>query len=438
MPPKTLPPALDRAPPARAAVPGRHNRSGSPAATGCQFPAVPRCRHLLGGGFAAAAGVILAAGGLAMPLGCRPVATANTPAAPSAPASAPASSHTLPASETAPRPPFDIVTIGGTPEEIGRGHGQALRDRIRMLEARYVQAIFGTASRHAAGLVTAAGFRPLMRPHHRAELDALAEAVGLPAGQMLLANSFLDILPSVGCSTIALSGAASADGVPRLGRNLDFPSLGVADDQSLVVVVRPAGRHAFAAVTWPGLIGVLSGMNEHGLTLANMEVARQLRLPDAMPYALLYRTILEECRTVDEAIAVLEKERRQTANNLMLMDAAGSRALVEITPAGIVVRRAPVGAPLAATNHHRGDSDEPRLCTRYDCLVGDAGRDWGRLDRTALQKLLARTSQGDLTLQSMIFEPHDRRLLLAVGKRAAGRAFHALDLGPLLAPPAPR
>jgi len=38
----------------------------------------------------------------------------------------------------------------------------------------------------------------------------------------------------------------------------------------------------------------------------------------------------------------------------------------------------------------------------------------------------------------MIFEPHDRRLLLAVGKRAAGRAFHALDLGLLLAPPAPR
>jgi hypothetical protein len=157
-----------------------------------------------------------------------------------------------------------------------------------------------------------------------------------------------------------------------------------------------------------------------------------------MPYALLYRTILEECRTVAEAIELLEQEKRQTANNLMLMDAAGDRALVEITPAGIVVRRAAASAPLAATNHHRGDRDEPRLCTRYDCLVGDTGRDWGRLDRGALQKLLARTSQGDLTLQSMIFEPHDRRLLLAVGKRAAGRAFHALDLGPLLTSPAQR
>lgn len=91
-----------------------------------------------------------------------------------------------------------------------------------------------------------------------------------------------------------------------------------------------------------------------------------------------------------------------------------------------------------ATNHHREDGGEPDACTRYECLTADAARDWGRLDRTLLQKLLARTGQGDLTLQSMIFEPADRRLLLAVGTRAARRDFHLLDLGPLLAPPTQR
>ena len=30
-----------------------------------------------------------------------------------------------------------------------------------------------------------------------------------------------------------------------------------------------------------GMIGVLSGMNEHGLSLANMEVTRSMRLPGA-------------------------------------------------------------------------------------------------------------------------------------------------------------
>jgi len=436
MPPEVPPSAVPSPPGSRARRPGRENRSGGPPVTGCQFPAAARSRLARSSGFAAAAGLILTAAGLVMASGCRPVATADTEAATPAPASAPAAPPPPPAAAAAATPPlpFDVVTIGGTPEAIGRDHGRRLGARIRMLEERYVRAIFSDASRHAAGLVAAAGFRPLLRPHHRAELDALAEAAGVPAGRMLLANSFLDLLPSVGCATIALPGAASADGVPRFGRNLDFPSLDVAADQSLVVVVRPEGRHAFAAVTWPGLVGVLSGMNEHGLTLANMEVKRTPRVPAAMPYAFLYRAILEECRTVDQAIALLEREGRQTANNLMLMDAAGDRALVEIAPQAIRVRRAKNQAPLVATNHHREDGGEPDVCTRYDCLSADAARDWGRLDRTTLENLLARTSQGDLTLQSMIFEPADRRLLLAVGKRAAGRGFHLLDLGPLLAP----
>jgi hypothetical protein len=53
-----------------------------------------------------------------------------------------------------------------------------------------------------------------------------------------------DLGPSVGCSTIALSGAASADGVPRLGRNLDFPSFDVADDPSGVVTLVFSGGAA--------------------------------------------------------------------------------------------------------------------------------------------------------------------------------------------------
>lgn len=327
-------------------------------------------------------------------------------------------------------PTADVATIvlEGRPEEIGRAHGRRLGPQIRLLEEQYVGALLGDAAGRARALAAAAGFRDRLRPHHRAELDAVAEAVGIDRERMLLANCFLDLLPSVGCSTVALPAAAAPDGVARLGRNLDFPSRGVADGHSQVLVVRPEGRHAFAAVTWPGLVGVLSGMNEHGLTLANMEVAREPRPADAMPYALLYRTVLEECRTVAEAIALVEREGRQTANNLMLMDAAGDRALLEITPERVVVRRAAADAPLAATNHHRAAGEDPPRCDRYACLVSEAERDWGRLDRDALHRTLALVSQGDLTLQSMIFEPRERVVHLAVGRDAARRRLRPIDL----------
>ena len=110
------------------------------------------------------------------------------------------------------------------------------------------------------------------------------------------------------CSTVTLPASASPDGVARFGRNLDFPSFDLADTQTVVQIYRPDdGRNAFMAVGWPGMAGVLSGMNEHGLTLANMEVRRPSRLPSAMPYILLYRTVLERCTTVEEAIALLQK-----------------------------------------------------------------------------------------------------------------------------------
>lgn len=334
-----------------------------------------------------------------------------------------------------PAPPT-IVVLAGTPQDLGRGHGERFATRIRFLEDRYLGRLLGGEAGRARGLAMAADFLPHLRPHHRAELEALATAAGLAPERALLANCFLDLLPSVGCSTIALPADAAPDGVARLGRNLDFPGFGVADGQSIVVVVRPAGRHAFAAVTWPGLIGVLSGMNEHGLAVANMEVAREPRVADAMPYPLLYRTVLEECRTVAEAIDLLGREPRQTANNLMLVDAAGDRAVVEIRPAGVAVRRAAADRPLAATNHHRRDRDEPGRCRRYDCLTADAAADWGRIDRAALWEILDRVGQGDMTLQAMIFEPGDRVLHLATGRRATKLAPARIDLREQLAPAA--
>src|SRR5690606_3223097 len=159
----------------------------------------------------------------------------------------------------------------------------------------------------------------------------------LSTQQMMLGQCFLDLLPMTACSSVSVPASAAADGVGRLARNLDFATMGVADRHSIVLIYRPDGRHAFAAVSWPGMLGVLSGMNEHGLVLVNMEVSRGRRLPLAMPYTMLYRTLLEQCATVDEAISLLERTPRQTPNNIMLMDAAGARAVVEIRPEAIVV-----------------------------------------------------------------------------------------------------
>jgi predicted choloylglycine hydrolase len=247
----------------------------------------------------------------------------------------------------------------------------------------------------------------------------------------MLGQCFLDLMPMIACSTIALPAEASPDRVARMGRNLDFPTLGIADKRSVLLIYHPTDRFAFAAVSWPGMIGVFSGMNEHGLTLANMEVTRAPRVPAAMPYSMLYRTILEECRDVEEAIALLQKTPIQTANNLMLMDAAGNRAVVELTPEKIVARRGKDGAALISTNHQRGeDQDEPGLCRRYDRLHDEAAQQFGRIDADVIEGMLSEVSQGNMTMQSMVFEPANRVIWLSTGARAAHGKFEKIELAP--------
>src|SRR2546427_744412 len=190
-----------------------------------------------------------------------------------------------------------IIELRGDGKAIGAEHGKALGDQIRALRESYLLKIINTTPKRPASRAAAAVFETKMLPEHQAEVNALADATQVDSADIMLGQCFLDLMPMTACSTVALPAGPAPGHVARLGRNLDFKGLGVADKNSVVLVYHPSGgRNAFVSIGWPGMIGVLSGMNEHGLTLANMEVNRGARLPTAMPYTLLYRTILEQCR----------------------------------------------------------------------------------------------------------------------------------------------
>lgn len=322
-----------------------------------------------------------------------------------------------------------IIELNGDGGEIGAEHGRRLASTIQLLHEKYLKVYLRTEARRLAAMMAAKAFETRLLPEHREEIQALAAQSGVDTREVMLAQCFLDLSAMTACSTISLPASASPDGVARFGRNLDFPSFSVADKHTVVFIYRPRGRYQFAAIGWPGMIGVLSGMNEHGLTVANMEVDRLPRLPVAMPYTLLYRTLLEQCRTVDEAIQLLEKTPRQTANNLMVMDAGGARAVIEITPEAISVRRGNDSAALISTNHQRGiDVDTPNRCRRYDYLHDTSASNFGRIDQSGIQSMLGGVAQGKMTLQSMIFEPANRIIHLSAGENAAGKTFSRLDL----------
>ncbi len=339
-----------------------------------------------------------------------------------------------PASTTSSVP---IIQLRGDPVALGKSHGEQLGTAIKALYQGYFQQEFHLdqeqgRARYNQALAVAAGFEAFLRPEHREEIRALAAETGLKPAEALLGQCFADLNAGGACSTITLPAAGSTDGIARFARNLDYETFGILEKHSVVLVFHPKDRYAFASVTAPGLVGVLSGINEHGLTVACMEVPRSFRFPQAMPFMLLYRTLLENCKTVDEAIALLEKTPRQSANNLMLMDASGDRAIAEITPEKVVVRRAPNTAALVSTNHHRGeDLDSPGRCGRFDFLHDAGRREFGQLNETSIEELLAGASQAGDTFQSMVFEPANQVMYLAVGSAAPSTGFNRIELKPL-------
>lgn len=328
-----------------------------------------------------------------------------------------------------------IIELRGDAAAMGKSQGEQLGDKMRSVLRQYFDKAFdlstdGGRRLFQMALKVSSGFEQYFRPEHREELHALAASVGVDQAQAMLGQCFPDLNPDRACSTISFPAAAAPDGIARFGRNLDYVTFGVLNTNSVLLVFHPKERYAFASISpAPGLIGVLSGMNEHGLCLAVMEVPRTFRFPHAMPCMLLYRTVLENCRTVDEAIELLRKTPRQSANNLMLMDASGERVVAELTPDKVTVRRAKDDAALISTNHQRGnDFDSPGQCLRFDYLHDASHREFGHITEAAVEEMLAGAAQGEFTFQSMVFEPANRVICLAVGAGAPGHRFERIDL----------
>src|SRR5262245_26437633 len=188
----------------------------------------------------------------------------------------------------------------------------------------------------------------------REELEAIVTGAGAERDLVIAGNTFFDLKKVVLCSAVLVEPSRSATGGTMLARNLDYPSLGYIHQYSLVTVYRPKGKLAFAAVGFPGLVGVLSGINEAGLCLGVLEVfdAKEGETHfdnKGIPYGICLRNALEEARTIDEAKALLEKVRRTTTINVAIADAK-EVAVLEVSPSRVVKRPGARGV-CVTTNH---------------------------------------------------------------------------------------
>ncbi len=337
-----------------------------------------------------------------------------------------------------------VLSVTGSPEEMGEALGA-----LAMLPAPRMIAYPEDLLRHFCaawlhGLLVFAGERMIRRlePSLQAEMDAALRASGVDRRRMVIGNTLFDLKKILACSALLVEESRSALSAPLLGRNLDYPSRGYAQEFTLVTVYRPQNKRAFVSVGFPGLLGCLSGMNESGLSLAVLEVfqsglfTRRLDL-GGTPYAICIRKILEDCDTVDEARRRLEKLRRTSVFNLAVAD-RWRVAVFEVTTRRIRQRSAEAGACIS-TNHFCSSELKPcfalnlfRTFDRHRVLRTNERR-YNRFGLADLHATLHAANQGDHTLQTMVFEPCSLRLHLATGQLPASAGpLRTLELAPLL------
>jgi hypothetical protein len=270
-----------------------------------------------------------------------------------------------------------VIECAGDARAMGVAQGQACAAVIARLPELVLGLIPSPLARSAAAralvgpvhAAVAAGARRLMArdlaahyPLQRARLAGIAEGAGVAERQLFVGPAVEAVLDSVSyttpgaCTAIGVAGDRAAGGGPLIAKNFDYPP--AALPAYLVRVSRPGDRRAASIdLTAAPLPGCHEGVNEHGLAVAYNYGHLRGRAAARVTLTNLVQELLEECRTVGDAIDRLRRRPRRGSAILMLADAAGELASLEVAPDDVAVRR---GDALVHANHAVTDQMVPR------------------------------------------------------------------------------
>lgn len=164
-------------------------------------------------------------------------------------------------------------------------------------------------------------------------------------------------LAMVGCSSLAVWNENTEDGDLLIGRNFDFY---VGDDfakNKLVEFVEPENGIPYMSVSWPGMIGVVSGMNKEGITVTINAGKSKIPLTAKTPISLVTREILQYAKNIDEAIAIAKKRKVFVSESILVGSANDKNAvIIEVSPKNFGVYRVQNSSRVLCTNHFQSDA----------------------------------------------------------------------------------
>lgn len=140
----------------------------------------------------------------------------------------------------------------------------------------------------------------------------------------------------VGCTSFAVWGRESADSSLLMARNFDFYMGEEFAKNKLVLFEQPDSGYAYVSVTWPGMLGVVSGMNTQGLAVTINASKLEVPSSSATPISILVKSILQYASNIEEAETIAASFKTFVCESILVGSANDGRAvIIEKTPSAM-------------------------------------------------------------------------------------------------------
>lgn len=185
----------------------------------------------------------------------------------------------------------------------------------------------------------------------------------------------------VGCTSFAVWGKESADSSLLMARNFDFYMGEEFAKNKLVLFEKPDSGYAYVSVTWPGMLGVVSGMNTEGLAVTINASKLEVPSSSATPISILVKSILQYASNIEEAEKIAASFKTFVCESILVGSANDGRAvIIEKTPSEMGAY-ASGDARVICTNHYQSDRFRDDPVNVENIRVSDSGYRYRRVQQ---------------------------------------------------------